>query len=198
MNKSSKTVNLSGEILSSALQKAPDMGWSPRLLTALKQEFGIVEMTRHYPRGLIDLAQGWADWADHEMLAALETDEFAQMKIREKIAHGVRARLTALTPHKAAFKASFKYLMNPLHAGAVKDMTWQTADRLWYAAGDDATDYNHYSKRLLLSGVLASTTLYWMRDTSENHEKTWAFLNRRIDNVLKFGGLMNKFKKRRA
>ena len=59
-------------------------------------------------------------------------------------------------------------------------------------AGDRATDYNYYTKRLLLAGVLSSTTLFWLNDRSEGHEATWAFLERRIDEVLKVGGRLGK------
>jgi ubiquinone biosynthesis protein COQ9 len=37
-----------------------------------------------------------------------------------------------------------------------------------------------------LSSVYASTVLYWLGDTSPNHEATWAFLDRRIANVMEF------------
>jgi ubiquinone biosynthesis protein COQ9 len=36
-------------------------------------------------------------------------------------------------------------------------LLWESADALWRWAGDAATDENHYSKRAILSGVLAST-----------------------------------------
>ncbi len=188
---------MAGPILSKALKLAPELGWSPKLVSRLKDEFGVVEMTRHYPNGLIDLAKAWANWADQEMLAAMQDAPLNDMKIREKIAFGVKARLTALTPHKRAFIQSFKYMMHPVRGLQTKKLTWQTADRLWYAAGDDATDYNHYTKRMLLSGVLASTTLYWMRDTSDDHNKTWEFLDRRISDVLKIGGFMARLKNKR-
>ena len=122
--------------------------------------------------------------------------DVADMKVREKITHGVRARLMALSAHRDAFKASLKYMMHPLRGMHLKKLTWQTADRLWYAAGDRATDYNHYTKRVLLSGVLASTTLYWLRDTSDDYENTWAFLDRRIQNVMSVGGYISKIKNR--
>ena len=196
MNKSSKFTEQQGKILTSALLKAPKTGWNDDLLTELKEEFGIVEMTRYCPRGLDDLSRMFADWADNEMLRAMEQDDVSQMKVRDKITHGVRARLMALSPHRQAFKASMKYMLHPMRGLFTKKLTWQTADRLWYAAGDRATDYNHYTKRLLLSGVLASTTLYWLRDTSDDYSKTWVFLDRRIQNVMTVGGYMAKIKQR--
>lgn len=196
MNKSSRKTTDDQKILNRAIEIAGEQGWNDEMLSALKQEFGIVDMTRHYPDGLTDLIDAWANWADAEMLRALDHEQKqGPMKIREQIALGVRARLTALAPHKQAFKKSVTYMTHPLRAAHTKKLTWQTADRLWRAAGDTATDYNHYSKRILLSGVLASTTLYWLRDSSVDHERSWAFLDRRINNVLKIGGFLGRLKK---
>jgi len=51
-------------------------------------------------------------------------------------------------------------------------------------AGDTATDFNFYTKRLLLSGVLGSTTLYWLEDRSPGGVDTHGFLDRRLADVL--------------
>ena len=58
------------------------------------------------------------------------------------------------------------------------------------AAGDTSTDYNFYSKRALLAGVYSATLLYWLNDKSEGYEATWAFLERRVADVLKVPKVM--------
>jgi ubiquinone biosynthesis protein COQ9 len=58
-------------------------------------------------------------------------------------------------------------------------------DLIWRRAGDKAVDFNFYSKRALLAAVLSSTTLCWLDDKSENHTKTWEFLDRRISDVMR-------------
>src|SRR3546814_12431444 len=59
-------------------------------------------------------------------------------------------------------------------------------------AGDRATDYNLYTKRALLAGGYSSTLLYWLNDRSEGFAATWAFLDRRIGEVLKVAGQLGK------
>ena len=100
----------------------------------------------------------------------------------------MRTRLEILQPHKPAVSAALAFMALPPRNLHLPKMVWTTADRLWQAAaGDTATDFNHYTKRLLLAGVLTSTTLYWLNDKSHGQENTWAFLDRRIANVLKVG-----------
>jgi len=50
--------------------------------------------------------------------------------------------------------------------------------------GDRSTDFNFYTKRALLLGVHSATVLYALGDKSEDHKNTWAFLDRRIGDVI--------------
>ena len=46
----------------------------------------------------------------------------------------------------------------------------------------------------LLAGVLTSTALFWLNDRSDDLTPTWAFLDRRIENVLRVGKIVGRFK----
>jgi ubiquinone biosynthesis protein COQ9 len=46
----------------------------------------------------------------------------------------------------------------------------------------------------LLGGVLLSTTLYWLQDSSEGNQASSAFLDRRIAEVLRIGGHIGKLR----
>ena len=62
-------------------------------------------------------------------------------------------------------------------------LAWETADDLWNWAGDTATDWNHYSKRAILSGILIpALTMRWF----DGREAADAFVARRIENVMAF------------
>ena len=56
---------------------------------------------------------------------------------------------------------------------------------MWWAAGDTATNFSFYTKRATLAGVYMATLMVWLNDRSEGSSETWAFLERRIDDVLK-------------
>ena len=74
-------------------------------------------------------------------------------------------------------------------------MVWETSDLIWQLIGDNSEDYNWYSKRTILSAVYASTVLYWLGDNSEGSEETWHFLDRRIEDVMKFESVKAQLKK---
>jgi ubiquinone biosynthesis protein COQ9 len=77
-------------------------------------------------------------------------------------------------------------LAMPQNLGSAARLSWRSADVMWRLAGDTATDYNHYSKRAILSAVYGSTLLAWLQDDSESSADTAAFLDRRIDEVMQF------------
>ena len=172
--------------LMAALPDVPFDGWTQPLMARAADKVG-VDTDILFPDGLTDALDHFADWADRAMLAELGKQDLARLRVRERIFTGVMARLDALAPHKQAVSAALGQGLRPGVIAGRPRWLWRTADRLWWAAGDSATDYNHYSKRLLLSGVIASTTLCWLADTSDNHADTRGFLERRLDEVLKVG-----------
>lgn len=97
----------------------------------------------------------------------------------------MRLRLEAIEPHKEAVRRALAYYAMPLHMAAGAAALARTADVMWQAAGDQSTDFNWYSKRALLSGVYSSTLLVWLNDANDGNEDTCAFLNRRIEDVMR-------------
>jgi len=140
-----------------------------------------------FPGGALDAVRHLSDWADREMLTRIDPAGLDALKIRERIALLVRTRLEVLSPYKEAVRRSVAFLALPQNASAGPQLLWRTVDAMWYAAGDTATDYNYYTKRMLLSGVVSSTTLYWLEDRSEGNADSWAFLDRRIADVMRIG-----------
>jgi len=173
-------------------------GWNlSDILKILEQKgFSKQQFNSLFPKGLTDLACHFSNWADRQMLSQLETENLEDMRIRDRITLAVKIRLKILAPFKPAVASSFKFFALPHRAFRLPKLVWQTADKIWWAAGDNSTDYNHYTKRTLLAGVISSTTLFWANDHSDQHTKTWSFLDDRIENVLKIGQTIGKFTKK--
>ncbi len=182
------------KLLLATLPHVPFDGWSEAAIRAGAEDAGLspAEALNAFPAGPAEALAVFSDWADRQMLARLEKTDLDTLKVREKVAAGVRLRLEVLEPHKEAVRRGLAFLSLPPNAGQGLKGLHRTVDAIWTMAGDRATDYNYYTKRLLLAGVLSSTTLFWLNDRSDGHEATWAFLDRRIDEVLKIGGRLGK------
>ncbi len=181
-------------LLEATLPQVPFDGWSQRALMNGAQAAGLTseEAMNLFPGGPADVIAFHSEEADRRMLEGLAGLGLEDMKVRERIAAAVRLRLEQNAGEREAIRKALSYLAMPQHAKLATKLLYRTVDAMWLAAGDRSTDYNFYSKRLLLAGVYSSTLLVWLDDQSEGFEKTWAFLERRIEEVLKVGGKFGK------
>jgi ubiquinone biosynthesis protein COQ9 len=179
-------------LIEAALPHVVFDGWSAATLNAAIAESGVdAELARlAFPRGGIDMALAFhrrADRALADELAAMNAGaDLESMRIRDRIAHCVRRRIELVAEHRDAVRRGATLLALPLHAPEGARAIWETADIIWTACGDTATDYNWYTKRMILGSVYSATVLYWLGDASPNFANTWAFLERRIEDIMRF------------
>ncbi len=176
-----------GEIIAQALKLVAFDGWNQAVLgkAALAAGYKKTDAIRVFPGGAVQAAEAFTRRCDSDMLEALTAYHFESMKIRARIATAIRVRLTALTPHREAVRKTVALLSLPFYLHRGLRGLYDTVDAIWYAAGDNSTDFNFYSKRLLLAGVYSSTLLYWLDDQTPGQSATWDFLDRRIEDVMK-------------
>lgn len=149
-----------------------------------------------FPGGLPDFVAHLSDWADRQMLDSLTPVDVSDMRIRDKVHLGVMTRIEILAPWKEAMRRAVTYWSVPTRGLTAGRLLWRSADRIWVWAGDTATDYNRYTKRALLSGVISATTLAWLNnDDAGDLSEVEAFLDRRIENVMLVGKTIGRFKK---
>jgi ubiquinone biosynthesis protein COQ9 len=187
-------------IVRAALAHVPFDGWTAAILARAAEETGHDPATalRVFPGGALDAIAHWTAMADAAMLASIEAEgeAFQSLKVREKIARAIRLRLEPLAAQRESVRRALAVLALPQGVPVSLRTLWATVDAVWYAAGDRATDYNHYTKRALAAGVYSTTLLYWLEDKSEGQADTWTFLDRRIANAMALpkalGGVKSK------
>lgn len=163
-------------------------GWSRAAVDSAAGQLGIDPVQARLampktPAGLIDCYTGQVDRA----LEAWFTPERLQgLKIREKIRALVWRRLEIMGPAREAVRRALAILAIPQNLALGMLISWRSADGMWRIAGDTSADFNHYTKRMTLGAVYASTLLAWLDDESEGWQDTADFLDRRIDDVMKF------------
>jgi ubiquinone biosynthesis protein COQ9 len=163
-------------------------GWSEEALAMAASELGVpAERVRlAFPGGATQMIDAWFDAIDRAMAKAWPLDRITKLKVRERIRDLVLYRIEVIHPHKEALRRAFAILAQPQNAMAGAKLAWRAADRMWRIAGDTATDFNHYSKRGILSALYMSTMLVYLDDDSETLAETRGFLDRRIDEVMRF------------
>jgi len=174
-------------LLEALLVHVPFDGWSARALAAAATDCGYDAglVARAFPDGAIGALDFWVAETDAAMLHALETRDLAAMKIRDRVKVAILTRLELTAPHREAVRRALTLEVLPQHARRALKQLYRTVDAIWYAAGDTATDFNFYTKRLLLAGVYSTTLLRWQDDKSEGFAATAAFLDRRLADVMR-------------
>jgi ubiquinone biosynthesis protein COQ9 len=180
------------KILAATIGHVPFDGWTWRAVARGTKDAGFAEAEAHlaFPDGIREVASAYSAELNRRMAAVLtaRAKEVGAMKVRERVAFAVRARLESVAGEKDALRRLITFMALPENCGLGVKLLWATVDAVWRAVGDRSTDFNFYTKRGLLAGVVASTDLYWLSDRSEDYADTWAFLDRRIDAVIRIGG----------
>ncbi|WP_339826633.1 COQ9 family protein [uncultured Parasphingorhabdus sp.] len=170
-----------------AAQAAFD-GWNEKAVSSAAELAGVDnDLARlAFNDGPVDMIDAWFQAVDGQMTTKYSAEELAAMKVRQRIKALVEARLDAMAVDREGLRRALAILAAPPHLRRAAKMGWRAADKMWRLAGDTATDYNHYTKRTLLSGVYGSTISVFLDDESKNYLETKAFLDRRIENVMQF------------
>jgi ubiquinone biosynthesis protein COQ9 len=132
------------------------------------------------------MIDAWFSVVDQAMLSELPPATLATMKIRARITALVEARLAYVAADREALRRALTILAMPQNLWLAGRLGWRAANTMWRAAGDTATDYNHYSKRAILGSVYAATLAVFIDDESDDHADTRAFLARRIEGIMRF------------
>ena len=180
-------VALASEIAASAIFD----GWTETALIAAAEAAGVdADIARlAFPKGpgqAMDMIDAWIMNIDAAMEAEWPAERLATLKIRERIRTLVAFRLEAVAHIDEAVRRALAIMAMPQNAPRALKIGWRSADIMWRLAGDTATDYNHYTKRAILGGIYSATLAVFVNDDSDGKVKSYEFLDRRIDGVMKF------------
>jgi ubiquinone biosynthesis protein COQ9 len=181
-------------IIAAALPHVVFDGWSQSTLHKAAQDAGYkkTDVIRVFPQGAVDAVDTFLRLSDEAMAETLSYTHMDGMKIRDKITLAVKLRIEVHLQHREAVRKTIAFLAMPHYAWLSVRSLYRTMDSIWYAIGDNSTDFNFYTKRLTLAGVYTSTLLCWLDDKSPGHAQTWQFLDRRIADVMVIEKLKQK------
>ncbi len=176
-------------IVLAMLPHVPFDGWGSRAMAAAAKDAGLDETMseRAFPGGPAAAAVHFAALADRRLEDEARAADLASKRFTERIAWLVRRRLEAWGDQREAVRRAVAALALPGRGVQAARTAWHTADTIWHLAGDSSTDFSWYTRRATLVGVYTATLLCWLDDNTEGFAATWAFLDRRLADVGRFG-----------
>lgn len=198
MTDAAERIALRDKLIEAALPHVAFDGWTSATLRHAAADAGLDAgaAAQAFPGGSRDMVSHFSTLSDRRMLEALESMDLPSMGVTDRVRASVRVRLEQAEPHREAVGRTVAFLALPQNALLGAKLLHRTVDAIWHAAGDTATDWNWYSKRGLLAGVLSATVLYWLNDRSEGRAETWAFLDRRLADVGRLGRATSRLRER--
>jgi len=163
-------------------------GWSEAAVNNAATAVGVDPAVARiaFPGGAMDRIGAWIESIDARMADELPASRIGNLPIRERIRILVQFRLDALAGAEEALSRALAIMAMPQNAARAARLGWRSADAMWRLAGDRAVDYNHYTKRATLGAIYTATLLVFASDHSEGKAETRAFLDRRIEGVMRF------------
>lgn len=162
-------------------------GWKISIATAAAQNLNL-EIKFNNKKELLSSYNEYVTTLLFNTLA--EPNISALRSTSQKIQAALERRIDILDQWKDAEKEAIQSTdtLNQLKYSAL------LSDKIWKWAGDTSTDYNFYTKRLILGGIIISSQLFWLEDTSKNSEKTKKFIQNRIEETALIGTIKKEFR----
>lgn len=177
------------EILAAALPLVATHSWTEEALAAGAASLGFPAVAHGmFQRGAIELVEYALAQIDKAWLAELEArkEELASLpSSRERLERAIQWRLQLIAPHLAQWPQALALGLSPHNLEATARGLAEVADELCVTGGEeegmDVT--NWYAHRATVCSVYVATELFFLTDYSEEHQDTWAFLERRLRDV---------------
>ncbi|XP_068979029.1 ubiquinone biosynthesis protein COQ9, mitochondrial isoform X1 [Bombus flavifrons] len=177
------------KILAASLKYVHDLGWSQQAISAGAESVdypGIIHGL--FPNRGADLVHYFYLTCNKELNKILEEKALTvekkptkETKILElQVRNAVETRLRMVIPYKKTWPQALALMALPPNVPMSLANLLTLVDDICYYAGDRSVDMNWYTRRVVLAGIYKTTELYMLQDNSEDHQKTWNFLERRI------------------
>ncbi|KOC63153.1 Ubiquinone biosynthesis protein COQ9, mitochondrial, partial [Habropoda laboriosa] len=181
--------NIKSKILDASLKYVHDLGWSQQAISAGAESIGYPGVIHGlFPNRGADLVQYFYLTCNKELNKILkeQSDAIEEYSTKEKktlelqVRDAVETRLRMVIPYKKTWPQALALMALPPNAPMSLANLLTLVDDICYYAGDRSVDINWYTRRIVLAGIYKTTELYMLQDSSEDHKKTWSFLERRI------------------
>jgi ubiquinone biosynthesis protein COQ9 len=122
-------------------------------------------------------------FVDTMLLGSFDLQHLSALRTHEKVQQALEKKMLFFNAYAHKTVSILRYFSSPLRLKTLIQLQWRTLNRIWYFAGDTATDFNYYSKRVLLGYIYKTTFLYWLKNRHAPIKNTIDFMNKRFKEV---------------
>lgn len=120
--------------------------------------------------------------------------QFIEMKTQERLETILISYLNQFKDNKLIIKRLVEHFKSPESLVSTPESIYSISDKFWNLIEDSSVDFNFYTKRFILMSVIVPTTLFWIKDASDNNLDTTEYMKKCFKRSMKIGKIKNKIK----
>ena len=188
-------ISLKKNLMMKMLDQVPNLGWTWKALhegakTAKKaKNSDKKELQNLFDNKISNIISTFNDKLDEDMYVIFNAENNKNLGTTDTVKTLILSRLKASENYKSIIKTSLFFMAQPRNAYDAFTQVMKTSNKIWEIAGDTSSGGTFYSKRLILSGVYSSTLVHWLAKEDRGAKESEGFLDRRLEDVKKFGKL---------
>jgi ubiquinone biosynthesis protein COQ9 len=181
-------------VLRFAKEFVSEKGLTKNCLENISKKYGlnIDETNLLFPQGNIDLIKFALDQLNNDLEVYCRQIDLIRLPIHKRIRKVLLSKISLMNKDKSFYRTIFLNLLIPKKNFSLSSQLYNSVDQLWFIAGDSSTDFNFYTKRLILSGIYSRVMLFFFNNN--NQEELENILDESLKRVSKIPEIKSKLK----
>ena len=181
-------------VLRFAKKFVSENGLTKNCLENISKKYGLNtdETDLLFPQGNIDLIKFALEQLNNDLEVYCRQIDLIRLPIHKRIRKVLLSKISLMNKDKPFYRSIFLNLLIPKKNFSLSSQLYNSVDQLWFIAGDSSTDFNFYTKRLILSGIYSRVMLFFFNNN--NQEELENILDESLKRVSKIPEVKSKLK----
>ena len=182
------------EVLKFAKAFVSEKSLTKNCLENISKKYGLNadETDLLFPQGNIDLIKFALEQLNNDLEVYCRQIDLIRLPIHKRIRKVLLSKISLMNKDKSFYRTIFLNLLIPKKNFSLSNQLYKSVDQLWFIAGDSSTDFNFYTKRLILSGIYSRVMLFFFNNN--NQEELESILDESLKRVSKIPEIKSKLK----
>ena len=182
------------EVLKYAKIFISEKGLNKNSLENISKRYGlnINEIELLFPEGNIDLIKFTLEQLNKDLEEYCKKIDLIRLPVHKRIKKVLLSKISLMNKNKLFYRSIFLNLLIPKKNFSLSNQLYNSVDQIWFIAGDSSTDFNFYTKRLILSGIYSRVILFFFNNN--NQEELENILDESLKRVSKIPEIKSKLK----
>ena len=181
-------------VLRFAKEFVSENGLTKNCLENISKKYGLNtdEVDLLFPQENIDLIKFALEQLNNDLEVYCKQIDLIRLPIHKRIRKVLLSKISLMNKDKSFYRSIFLNLLIPKKNFSLSSQLYNSVDQLWFIAGDSSTDFNFYTKRLILSGIYSRVMLFFFNNN--NQEELENILDESLKRVSKIPEIKSKLK----